>query len=285
MDYVDIEKKLEDMQSKIMNEIDIRLSKILAPNDLDNDNGSYFEGKKVRNCFHSEFNQYRTELANTISNTNEFEQKVIDSFNMINSELVQVNKEISVIKGSIDILFNKVKESEDKLFQIDSASASSTSSISSVNDSIGQVRNIINRLSSDIQANGLIINNQTKSIESIRSELSEQIKALDKALNYKMKSTAESVYDIVGNFNKEIDHFESHILTEQSSFINLAKSTNEEHINKLRSIVSYLTSDVDLLRNKCDYNDNSIHKLRSDVFNSLQLTEEFVLNKKIKYSE
>lgn len=282
MDYADIEKKLEEMQSKIMNEIDIRLSKILASNDLDNDNGSNFEGKKVRNCFHSEFNQYRTELANTISNVNEFEQKVIDSFNMITSELVQVNKEISLIKGSIDILFKKVKESEDKLFQIDSAS---TSSISSVNDSIDQVRNIINRLSSDIQANGLIINNQTKSIESIRSELSEQIKALDKALNYKMKSTAESVYDIVGNFNKEIDHFEFHILTEQSSFINLAKRTNEEHINKLRSIVSYLTSDVDLLRNKCDYNDNSIHKLRSDVFNSLQLTEEFVQNKKIKYSE
>lgn len=282
MDYADIEKKLEEMQSKIMNEIDIRLSKILASNDLDNDNGSNFEGKKVRNCFHSEFNQYRTELANTISNVNEFEQKVIDSFNMITSELVQVNKEISLIKGSIDILFKKVKESEDKLFQIDSAS---TSSISSVNDSIDQVRNIINRLSSDIQANGLIINNQTKSIESIRSELSEQIKALDKALNYKMKSTAESVYDIVGNFNKEIDHFEFHILTEQSSFINLAKRTNEEHINKLKSIVSYLTSDVDLLRNKCDYNDNSIHKLRSDVFNSLQLTEEFVQNKKIKYSE
>lgn len=277
MEYFDIDKKFEDMRYKIIREVDNRLSKILSPIEINED--IYFEGKKVRNCFHSEFNQYRSELSNTISNVNTFEQKVLDSLEMVNSELVQVNKDICLIKGNIDILFNKVKSTEDKLIQIE---VSSSSSIKNVNESITLLQNNSPQLYKDIQNNALMITKQSKNIEAINLELSEQIKSLEKTLSNKMKITAESINDIILNFNKEIDHFESHILNEHNSFINFSKSSNDDHINKIKSIISYLTNDIELLRNKCDYNDNSIHKLRSDVFNSIQTIEEFFLNQKIK---
>ena len=80
-------------------------------------------------------------------------------------------------------------------------------------------------------------------------------------------------------FKKEIEHFENHILSEHDKFIQFIQNHFDEQNNSLKKLFDYNTEDIDLLKARTDNLENSIKKLRTDVFKGINETEEFLEKK------
>ena len=111
------------------------------------------------------------------------------------------------------------------------------------------------------------------------TEIKNKIQTVDDELNKKMRQLKETLIKQLNTQNKEIDHFETHILSEYENFMKIVRISNEENITKMKSYFEYSKEDVELIRNKNTYIENSVNKLRSDIYNTIQETEKFILSK------
>ena len=129
--------------------------------------------------------------------------------------------------------------------------------------------------------NGLSSKYQNLLIQSEKNvtEIKNKIQTVDDELNKKMRQLKETLIKQLNTQNKEIDHFETHILSEYENFMKIVRISNEENITKMKSYFEYSKEDVELIRNKNTYIENSVNKLRSDIYNTIQETEKFILSK------
>ena len=89
----------------------------------------------------------------------------------------------------------------------------------------------------------------------------------------------------MNNQNKEIDNFETHVLSEHESFTKVVRVSIEEDTNKMKGYFEYTKEDVELIRNRCSYIENSLNKQIKDnpelekQYNSLKFAEKVINGK------
>ena len=115
-----------------------------------------------------------------------------------------------------------------------------------------------------------------KKMDDIILELSSKMKNIIQKNNNEVNDNNNKKHDY---FKKEIEHFENHILSEHDKFIQFIQNHFDEQNNSIKKLFDYNSEDIDILKARTENLENSIKKLRTDVFKGINETEEFLEKK------
>lgn len=79
--------------------------------------------------------------------------------------------------------------------------------------------------------------------------------------------------------DKEISNFEQHILEEYENFTKFITNILNQNVDKVKSMNEYLNSDIEIIKNKNQYLEETLLKMREDVYDSLEKNVKYVLDK------
>ena len=85
--------------------------------------------------------------------------------------------------------------------------------------------------------------------------------------------------------NKEISNFEQHFLLEYENFTKFITDILNQNIDKIKSMNEYMNSDIEIIKNKNQYLEETLLKLREDVYDSMEKNIKYVLDKIHSYLE
>ena len=286
---IEINKTFERLHREVGNDMNIKngaLIKMLKPKSERNTNECYSEmndpNVKYDQYIKNEFMQYRTELNTLVSRLTSTEINIDKKIESLTNEIENIKKDISFIRNSIDDIMTHST-------QVDNSSALYKSeiekNIKSINSCLSQIinndlpkhENVLNSLISTQRSNSV-------QSESTFVDIRNKIQSLDDDLNKKLRQLKETRITQMNNQNKEIDNFETHVLSEHESFTKVVRVSIEEDTNKMKGYFEYTKEDVELIRNRCSYIENSLNKLRGDIYESIKQSESFLLQKIDKYT-
>ena len=98
-------------------------------------------------------------------------------------------------------------------------------------------------------------------------------------MNNKLRLLKENLHTQLNSQNKEINHFQHNIITEYESLSKKLHNTLADRENTIKNMYEYTNGDIELIRSRNQYIENSINKLRSDIYDSIKQTEMFLLQK------
>ena len=229
---------------------------------------------KIDEMITNEFKQYRSELNSNVVKIEFIEKKMNESFTTIKNDIVNIVKEINFIKKDMEQFktFRKTTVQNFQSFQKDFIK----------NDEIiSQFSSKIDLLISDLESKMKnyddLFTNHTSDLEGIKNEIFNQFKEMNTTLTNKMKNFGDNTTNQIECNNKEIDHFEKHIISEHEKFINFIQNHLDEQNGNIRKLFDYVNDDIDMLKSKGDTMESLMKKLRADVFNSINETEEFLI--------
>ena len=244
------------------------------------------ESKKLDN----EFGQYRSEI-------NSLYKKVEYIDNMYDKKM----KEIS---NKIDDIYNKNNNfiiGNDNLIN----------RVNDLNIIINQLqqdqRNNLNKINNDFQEQINLINNSFENkIKNIHITAlgNEQKKNSDlNAIDTNLSLLKDDFTSLSNNYlreidelkknlnkqntlkDKEISNFEQHILEEYENFTKFITNILNQNVDKVKSMNEYLNSDIEIIKNKNLYLEETLLKMREDVYDSLEKNVKYVLDKIHSYLE
>ena len=79
--------------------------------------------------------------------------------------------------------------------------------------------------------------------------------------------------------NKEIENFEKFISQEHSKFVDFIQNRLDESISSIKKLFDFNVDDIKKLNEKIEIIQEIIKKVRIDVFQSINDSEEFMENK------
>ena len=244
------------------------------------------ESKKLDN----EFGQYRFEF-------NSLYKKVECIDNMYDKKM----KEIS---NKIDDIYNKNNN-----FIIENDNL--INRVNDLNIIINQLqqdqRNNLNKINNDFQEQiNLINNNFENKIKNIHITAlgNEQKKNSDlNAIDTNLSLLKDDFTSLSNNYlreidelkknlnkqntlkDKEISNFEQHILEEYENFTKFITNILNQNVDKVKSMNEYLNSDIEIIKNKNLYLEETLLKMREDIYDSLEKNVKYVLDKIHSYLE
>ena len=243
------------------------------------------------------------EKINKNKNKENFDNKKIDN------ELIQNKNEINNINKKIEYIENiydkKIKEISSKAEDVFNEYNNITKKIKDFNIIIDKFKNEqkynMNKINSEIESQ---INYLNDSIEGkinnihINSINNEQKKNLDLSKIGNNLSLLKSDFDsLSNNYLKEIDelrknvnqennlkmkeisNFEQHFLIEYENFTNFITKILNQNIEKIKSMNDYMNSDIEIVKNKNQYLEETLLKMREDVYDSMEKNIKYVLDK------
>jgi len=244
------------------------------------------ESKKLDN----EFCQYRSEF-------NSLYKKVECIDNMYDKKM----KEIS---NKIDDIYNKNNN-----FIIENDNL--INRVNDLNIIINQLqqdqRNNLNKINNDFQEQiNLINNNFENKIKNLHITAlgNEQKKNSDlNAIDTNLSLLKDDFTSLSNNYlreidelkknlnkqntlkDKEISNFEQHILEEYENFTKFITNILNQNVDKVKSMNEYLNSDIEIIKNKNLYLEETLLKMREDIYDSLEKNVKYVLDKIHSYLE
>lgn len=288
---VEISKTFENLHNNISNDMNIKNNALIKylesfkasyPNNLkynisDADVLINQPNVKYDKYIKNEFMQYRTELNTLLTKLSFTEINFDKKFEDLSKEIQELKQDISLIRSTIDDISTHYTSLEDTNIQFKSEVESN---FKQINEQLTKIINL------DITKQGELLNSLSSKYQNLLiqseknvTEIKNKIQTVDDELNKKMRQLKETLIKQLNTQNKEIDHFETHILSEYENFMKIVRISNEENITKMKSYFEYSKEDVELIRNKNIYIENSVNKLRSDIYNTIQETEKFILSK------
>lgn len=240
---------------------------------------------KLKKYLQNEFIQYRTELANASRRISMLEDKYNQKMEELDKKILMMDKSIVFVKENIVDLLNKLnlnsKYTAALTARLETESENNVTTIKSYDELVTTVKKLSKHLKELIKNTGSFQGKSNDIIGEMQNEISNNHLELDR----KLRALKESLISQLNSQNKEIDNFESHILTEFNGFVQKVKGAVEEQVNKNRTAYDFTTSDVELIRNKNEYLELSINKLRNDLTDSIKQAEIFLMNKVDRLSQ
>ena len=243
----------------------------------------------------TEFNQYRYEL-NIINKKLEEINKIYDTkikdmskeleniHNINNSNILEKSDLITKI-NDLNVVLNKLEvEQKNELVKIKN---SVKEELDIMNNNIESkinnihIKNINNEHKNKNKNNNYdydlnnIDNNLSllkSDFDSLSSNYLKEINDLKKFLNKQDNAK-----------NKEISNFEQHFLEEYENFTKFITDILNQNVDKLKSMNDYMNSDIEIIKNKNAYLEETLFKLRMDIYDSLENNVKYVLDKMHSY--
>ena len=223
-----------------------------------------------------EFIQYREEL-------NKYDLKLSLLEKKYNSLSTQIFSEIKNINTIIENLKNNDKNNENfkentiinmKKFKGDFEYNARNNKLF-----ISEVSNIIE----DFQKKINTFENNTIKINSNISErnngLNSILSNLNNVLNDEMNEFHLEINKQIKDQNNEIENFEKFISQEQEKFVEFMQNRFDETISSIKKLFDFNINDIKKLNNKIEIVQENIKKVRIDVFQNINDSEEFLENK------
>ena len=275
IDY--LKNNFEDMKRKKHYEI---YNKNINDKNIDDDKIELYRiqpNMKFDKKVEKEFIQYRKELNNLVQKIDNIENKFDNQIKEINNRIDKLEFDINYYKNNFDDYQSQKNLTDKKIFDLNQI----------VNLEFEKINNILNNfignsLSDQIEKINLISNETGEKFNSVNQRFNEieiNINCINQDLNKKILFLKESLITQLNNQNKEIEDFQQKQIIEYDDFNNKVRNSINDHISQLKTIYEYTNKDIDLIRNKNQYLQNSINQLRQDVFESIKESDNFLLNK------
>ena len=245
-----------------------------------------------------------------------FESKKLDNeFSQYRSELNSLYKKVEYIDNMYD---QKMKEISNKIDDIYSKNSNFIIENDNLINRLNELNIIIKQLQQDQRNNLNKINNDfQEQINIINNSIESKINNIHiKALNNEQKKNSDlntidtnlcllkndfsslsnnylrEIDEMKKNLNqqnalkdKEISNFEQHILEEYENFTKFITNILNQNVDKVKSMNEYLNSDIEIIKNKNQYLEETLLKMREDVYDSLEKNVKYVLDKIHSYLE
>ena len=220
--------------------------------------------------------QYREEL-----NKNEVKLSLLENkFNNLNT---QYQSDIKTIKDILETLKNYQKNYE--TFK---------------NNTLLNMKKYKNNLEHNATNNKLFITDITNLIENFqkklnyfeknytqsndnnsekKNDLDKILKNINQTLNNEMNEFHLEINKQVREHTREIENFEKFISQEHEKFVEFIQNRLDESISSIKKLFDFNADDIKKLNDKIKIIQDIIKKVRSDVFKSINDSEEFLENK------
>ena len=131
------------------------------------------------------------------------------------------------------------------------------------------------------QLNSFEKNNIQSNINNIGgpTNLDKLLKNLNQTLNNEMNEFHLEINKQVREHTKEIENFEKFISQEHEKFVEFIQNRLDESISSIKKLFDFNADDIKKLNDKIEIMQDIIKKVRSDVFKSINDSEEFLENK------
>ena len=231
---------------------------------------------RIQKMIDNEFNQYRSEL-NTIKLKSEYHSKKLqdivsqcsDDFNGIQKEIQELkneNEQLKIFRLQTIAEINKMKDNNLK-------------KDNSYESFVKKMDDILLELNGKMRNYDDIFRSHTNNFELIKNDFFNQFKDMNNIIKNNNKEMNDNVENKINICNKEIENFENHILSENDKFVKYIQNHIDEQNSSLKRLFDYANEDIELLKGKIMNLDDSIKKLRTEVFKGINETEEFLEKK------
>ena len=223
-----------------------------------------------------ELAQYKEDL-----NKNEIKTSLLeDKYNNLSTQYLS---DIKTIKDILETLKNYQKNFENFKNNIlqDMNKYKNNLEHNAINNKlfITDITNIIENFQKKL--NNFEKNNiQRNSNNSVRdNKLDKILKNINQTLNNEMNEFHSEINKQVREHNKEIENFEKFISQEHEKFVEFIQNRLDESISSIKKLFDFNADDIKKLNDKTEIIQDIIKKVRSDVFKSINDSEEFLENK------
>ena len=247
-------------------------------------------------------NRLEAQYINMKTNEETINKKIENEFNQYKFEINNINERLEFIENTYN---KKLKDISNKIEEINN----NQNNLRIFNNDILNKINNINQKINQIETNKKIdINNKIKNIEDRIEDITLLHKENEEKNNVDLNSInsnlaflkndfssltenyMKEIEEIKGNLNKqnalknkEITNFEQHILGEYENFTKFITNILNQNIEKIKSMNDYLNSDVEIIKNKNKYLEETLLKLREDIYDSLKKNSKYILDKMYSY--
>ena len=242
-------------------------------------NNDFFENRKLDD----ELNQYRYEINNINKKVeyidNLYDKKLKELNNKINDIYKNTNFKIendNIMKkiNDLNIVINKIQQEQKT--NINKISTDFKEQINIINNALeGKINNIhINNINKE-QKNNLDLNTIDNNLCLLKSDFSSLSNNYLREID-ELKKNLNKQNDLK---DKEISNFEQHLLEEYENFTKFITDILNQNIDKIKSMNEYLNSDIEIIKNKSQYLEETLLKMREDIYDSLEKNVKYVLDK------
>ena len=223
-----------------------------------------------------ELAQYKEDL-----NKNEIKTSLLeDKYNNLSTQYLSDIKTIKDILGTLKNYQKNFENFKNNILQ-DMNKYKNNLEHNAINNKlfITDITNIIENFQKKL--NNFEKNNiQRNSNNSVRdNKLDKILKNINQKLNNEMNEFHSEINKQVREHNKEIENFEKFISQEHEKFVEFIQNRLDESISSIKKLFDFNADDIKKLNDKTEIIQDIIKKVRSDVFKSINDSEEFLENK------
>ena len=267
-----------NLKEELMNLIEMKIdSKILENkkqlemqyiNNIDKIN---LNKNLVSDNYDKEIKQNKYEIEKT--------NKTIETMNKtFDKKLEEISDQIKELYDFNQTLSNKIKE-------VDTILSSFQSDLNKIKKEVKkEIEEINNNINNKIYSikNNIIYDKNNNDLINIDNNLSLLKSDFDSLSNNYLKE----IYDLKNDLNqqnelkeKEMENFEQHFITEYENFTKFITDILNQNTDKIKSMNDYMNSDIEIIKNKNKYLEETLLKLREDVYDSIKQNIKYVLDK------
>ena len=265
-------KRFISLKDQLINMIDLKISEKMM------ENKNILESQYIKIKASEEsiikkqenvFNHYKFELNNLNKRIDVLENSYNNRINEISYQIEEITKLINNMKIYNDDLGNKIEEINENINKIEKGD------IKKIKILENNVKDINLNYKEKEEKNEIDLNNINENLSYLKNELDS---LSEKYINEieEIKSNLINQKEIEA---KEISNFENHLLGEYENFTKFITNLLNKNIDKIKSMNEYLNGDVEIVKNKSKYIEETLLKLREDVFDSMDKNSKFILDK------
>ena len=247
-------------------------------------------------------NKLEAQYINIKTNEESYNKKLDNELNHYKFELNNINKRLEFIENTYN---KKIKDISNKIEEINN---NQNNLRIFNNDLMNKINNINIKINQIEQNKKFDVNNKIKNLEDKIEDMHLMHKENEEKNNIDLNSINSNLAFLKNDFssltenymkeieeiknnlnkqnnlkNKEITNFEQHVLGEYENFTKFITNILNQNIDKIKSMNEYLNSDVEIIKNKNQYLEETLLKLREDVYDTLKKNSKYILDKMYSY--
>ena len=234
--------------------------------------------------FNQRFEIWKEQLINIIDNKTKMEiinlNKKIDSIecdingkiNNINDKLDDINK----TQNDLKILNNEINERlRDINLRINKIDKEKDINANKIKYLETKLQNINLTYKETEEKNIIDLNNITDNLSYVKDEF----ESFSKKYLHEIEEIKINMKKQEEIKNNEMINFEQNLLGEYDNFTKFMMDVLNKNIEKIKSMNEFMNSDIEIVKNKNKYIEETMLKIREDLFDSIKKNTKFILDK------
>ena len=262
-------KRFASMKEQLINVIDSKIGEKMVELknklelDIKADEDSII--KKQENVF----NHYKFELNNLNKRVDLLENSVNKRIRDVSNKVEEISKLMKNLKIFNNNITNKINDINNRINRIEQEE------ITKIKILANNVKDINLNYKENEEKNNIDLNNINENLSFLKNEFA--------SFSKKNISEFEEIKNNLSNQkeidNNEIMNFEKHLLGEYENFTKFITDALNQNIDKIKSMNEFLNSDIEIVKNKNKYIEETLLKLREEVYDTLNKNSSFILDK------